>query len=205
MNSFQVRFPSPSSESCGALPLVRRRDRGFTMVELLVVMAIVGILLSLATPSMAKFIADWRVNSAVNSMTRDFRLARAESIKRSRRVIICRANAALSACAGSVTPKRDEWKDGWLVFVDNDFSDTYTSNTDEVLAKQRALPGIKTFISGQVVTFTFLPNGLMKRSGNNTSFNVQSALGGDDPLAEKGFCVAASGRVRKTDSSANCN
>ena len=176
-----------------------RLQRGFTMIEILVVITIIGVLLSLATPSMVKFIADWRVNSAINSLTRDFRMARAESIKRSRPVIICRANAAFSACENGT-----EWKGGWLVFVDNNFGGTYTQNTDELLAKQRPLPGIGAFVSGSAVTFTFLPNGLMKRSGSNTKFNVQSALAGESPYAEQGLCVAASGRVRKAASSSSC-
>ena len=175
--------------------------RGFTLIELLVVLAIMGVLIGLATPSMAKFIADWRVNSAVSSFTRDFRMARSEAIKRSRPVVICRAKltGTVPSCENGT-----EWKGGWLVFVSNNFDAVYDSTGDELLVKQNVLPGIGAFISGSAATFTFIPNGLMKRNGSNTRFNVQSALGGSDALAEKGLCVAVSGRVRKATSSASC-
>ena len=179
----------------------RAAQAGFTMVELLTVLAILGILIAIATPSMTQFIADWRVNSAVNSMSRDFRAARAEAIKRSRPVVICRANAALTGCAGTGT----EWKTGWLMFVDNNFNGSYNSAGDELVTKQNALPGIGSFVQGSAGSFTFLPSGLMRRNGSNARFTVQSSLqGGAQALAEKGICVSTTGRLRQAKSGGSC-
>ena len=178
-----------------------RLSRGFTLIELLVTIAILSILVGLATPSMSKFIADWRVNSAVNSFARDFRLARAEAIKRSRPVMICRQKPGGTIGCDTGTA----WdQTGWLVFVDNDFSGDYNNSTDEVIVQQGKLPGIQTFLAGQGVKFTLLPNGLMKNNGSNTKFNIQSALGGGSPMAEQGICVSRTGRVRKAASSSSC-
>ena len=178
----------------------RAAQAGFTMVELLTVLAILGILIAIATPSMTQFIADWRVNSAVNSMSRDFRAARAEAIKRSRPVVICRGNAALTACANGT-----EWKGGWLMFVDNNFNGSYNSAGDELVTKQNALPGIGSFVQGSAGSFTFLPSGLMRRNGSNARFTVQSSLqGGAQALAEKGICVSTTGRLRQAKSGGSC-
>lgn len=178
-------------------------SRGFTLIELLVTIAILGILVGLATPSMSKFVADWRVNSAVNSFARDFRLARSEAIKRSRPVVICRQKPG--STVGCDTGKA--WDEtGWLVFVDNNFNSDYNSATDEIIVQQGKLPGIQTFlVTGSTgVKFTLLPNGLMKNNTSNTGFNVQSALGGDSPMTEQGICVSRTGRVRKAASGASC-
>ena len=181
----------------------RAAQAGFTMVELLTVLAILGVLIALATPSMTQFIAEWRVNSALNSLSRDFRAARSEAIKRSRPVVICKANASYSACV--TTGNTSDWQTGWLVFVDNDFDDKYDkSKGDELVKQQNTLPGIASFVtqSGSAEKFIFVPNGLMKGSGN-AGFNIQSALGGQ-ALTEKHICVARSGRLRQGMGFKNC-
>lgn len=196
----QTIFATAKSMARPAQGQSRATQAGFTMVELLTVLAILGILIAIATPSMTQFIADWRVNSAVNSMARDFRAARAEAIKRSRPVVICRGNAGLTACANGT-----EWKGGWLMFVDNNFNGTYNSAADELVTKQNTLPGIGTFVQGAAGSFTFLPNGLMRRDANNARFNVQSSLqGGAQALAEKGICISNTGRFRQAKSSGSC-
>ena len=77
------------------------RQRGLTMVELMVVLAVAAILVGLAIPSMSRTVAEWRLSNAVNAFSGSLRVARSEAIARGRAVRLCRTTAAAPACAAS--------------------------------------------------------------------------------------------------------
>lgn len=64
-----------------------RTDSGFTIIELMIVLAIVAILAMLAVPSMKTWIANSKVRTVAESLQNDLRAAQAEAIKRSRQVM----------------------------------------------------------------------------------------------------------------------
>jgi len=86
---------------------VRRAARGFTAVELMVVVAIVAILASLAAPSFKYLVERWRVRDAVEAMTTTLYLARSEAVKRGGDVVV--AQGTDGAC------ETGEWRCGWTV------------------------------------------------------------------------------------------
>lgn len=93
----------------------RNFANGFTLLEVLIVVAIIGIMATLAAPSFSNFIDDTRVKSTATMLFNDITAARSEAIKRSgSRVAICAANAAATDCSGATN-----WTSGWLVCVAN--------------------------------------------------------------------------------------
>lgn len=86
-------------------------QRGFSLVEMLIVIGIVAIMATIAVPSLASFVNQTRLNSMRNLLTNDINTARSEAIKSNVRVAICAANNAHSDCSGNA-----DWDiNGWIV------------------------------------------------------------------------------------------
>jgi len=91
---------------------------GFTLIELVVTMAVAAILITVAVPSMRTFIQNGRINTQINDLIGDLSLARSEAIKRRTNVGICKS-ANGTTCAGG------NWRDGRAIFVDLNNNSTW--------------------------------------------------------------------------------
>jgi type IV fimbrial biogenesis protein FimT len=103
---------------------------GFTLMELLVTIAIASILLSVAIPSFTPTIASNRLTTYANELVTALNLARSEAIKRNQPVTI-RHNGNTSGA----------WESGWTVFTDLNGDGTVTvADGDTLLRTYAALP-----------------------------------------------------------------
>ena len=85
---------------------------GFTLPELMVVIALVAMLMAMAVPAVGSGLASLKLTSASNNLLFDIYLARSEAIKRNGRVVICKsADAATCATSGG-------WEQGAILFQD---------------------------------------------------------------------------------------
>lgn len=88
------------------------RQIGFTMIELLITLAVLTILLAIGIPSFAGLMASTQVTNATNELLSAFAQARSEAIRRGQRVTICiSGNGAQCTNAGN-------WDQGWIIFSD---------------------------------------------------------------------------------------
>jgi type IV fimbrial biogenesis protein FimT len=90
-----------------------RRAAGFTMVELLITIAIASILLTLAVPSFQYVTNSNRIAGELNGLVGDLQLARAEAIREGRTVTVC-ASTDGATCSNAIT-----WQTGWIVVDSN--------------------------------------------------------------------------------------
>lgn len=94
---------------------VKSKITGFTMTELLTVLAVGAISLSIAVPSFRATINNNRRTTAVNSLYVTLQTARSEAITRNAQVTICPSAGGLNCDGGA-------WDQGWIYFADPDRS-----------------------------------------------------------------------------------
>ena len=95
----------------------RRPARGFTLIELAIVLAIVAILLRVAAPGMSRTVAARALDAQSSEFMAALRFARATAMQRGMAVTICASAPGGSplACQG---PSAADWRGGWIVFAD---------------------------------------------------------------------------------------
>jgi type IV fimbrial biogenesis protein FimT len=144
--------------------LSKTRGTGFTLVEMLITMAVVAILVTIATPGFKYVTASNRIATEINGLLGDLQFARSEAIKEGETVTVCIANTAGNDCLGG-TPST--WQNGWIVFLDSN-GNQKRDNGEAILRVQPAFTGTDTFIAGgapnpiSAVTYNrmgYAPNG----------------------------------------------
>jgi type IV fimbrial biogenesis protein FimT len=145
------------------------RSRGFTLIEMLVTLAIFAVLLMIAIPSMRPFLQSQSVKNASMDINSTVALARSEAIKR---------NATVDVTANSAT----DWSQGWVV------SQTTPAAT---IRKQPALGNI--VITPSSGSFSFDGNGRMTSTGATFTIKPLNKTG-SQPLCLT-VTVGSTGRV----------
>jgi type IV fimbrial biogenesis protein FimT len=142
--------------------------RGFTIIELMVVLVIASLMMGMAAPSLRNFTLDNSTASATNELVASLHLARMEAATLGARVVVCRSGTyvpgGLPTCdAGVADTAHDGYEDGWIVFKDDDGNWQPDQATD-ILRRQTPDTVSSITIRGQ-------------RGGNNSAHIAFTPLG----------------------------
>lgn len=154
---------------CNAVTTRIARMRGFTLLELLTVIAIAGILTAIGIPSYRYVIDSSRMAAEVNSLLGDLQYTRAEAIKEGQTVTAC-VSADNATCAGNAT-----WNTGWIVFSDPN-ANAQVDAGETVLRVQKTFVGTDSFLaSNGIAAITFNREGFATGIPNGTLITLHDA------------------------------
>ena len=171
--------------------------KGFSLIELLIVIAILGILLALSMPSFQDTIESANTNTQVKVMLTTLNLARSEAIKRRQDVSICASSTGADCDAGN-------WTEGWMVFVDNNGDANGAAGS--VDAGDVIIRVFDTLGAGSVATFTtnlFSYNSLgFSATGGVQTFQICPAT--NNAANARSIEIGPSGRGRRIEEGLAC-
>jgi len=188
-----------------------KKYSGFTIIELMITLIIVGILLAVGVPSLRSFMQGNQLIAASNELVSALHVARSEAIKLNSRVSICESSD------GATCSNTGSWNNGWIVFVDanGDLANTGAPcaavNTDCLLRIHDAFNDNQLTVAGvdanaaAINAFTFSSRGLPKAvNGSSQSgvFSVCSLDTAGNTIVSRAVVLSLSGRVRISDNPA---
>jgi type IV fimbrial biogenesis protein FimT len=139
-----------------------RAQHGFTLVELMVAIAVMAIVVGFAIPGFQSMVNSNRLASSANELIASLQTARIEAIRRNRRVVLC---TSANPNAGAAARCASSGIEGWIVFVDANTDGDFDPPGD-TLVRNSALDGPVEF-AGET-TIVYRADGLARESDGAT-------------------------------------
>lgn len=164
-------------------------NQGFSLVELMVTIAIAAILVTVAVPSLGNFVVQMRVDNEVSQLNRLVLTARNSAISMEQNVIVCPLENG--ACTNN-------WSNQLSAFIDVDNSGTYVEAVDTLLKVKAPTK------AGDTVTYVgqnnirFAPTGRLANAPSTFIFCPRS-----DATLSKAIVLSISGATYVTSDSNN--
>ncbi|AZQ86347.1 prepilin-type N-terminal cleavage/methylation domain-containing protein [Colwellia sp. Arc7-635] len=173
----------------------KKRLKGFTITELLIGIAIVGILTAVAAPSLSQLMVQSRVDNEISEIHRLILLARNSAINSGRSVTICPLSG--TSCGTN-------WQNELSVFINNDNTlvnnKVYDSANEELIKIKSKITAGDTLQFNQTVII-FAPTGRVSAGGNSKfSYCPKS-----DADLSRGIEISLSGRIYASSDTNNDN
>ena len=157
---------------------------GFTLLELMVVIAMMGVLMAVGIPTFTSMMANSELSDTANELVLSLRKARAAAIESGRDAIVC-SSIDESSCSG-VT---GNWNKGWLIMVDRNLDGDYKESDGELVWVKQMKSNTRITITASKDTGTLGANADFTdqvifsytgeiKGGQSGDFHICSGIGG---------------------------
>jgi type IV fimbrial biogenesis protein FimT len=166
---------------------IRAGGTGFTILEMLLVLAITAILMVIGIPALQTYEMRQRMSAAMHLLHSHLALARNDAILFNTEVVACPGTAVAGCTEGA------DWSAGWIVFADLN-GDRRHQPGENLL---RAEPGLEQLVirstSGRT-NLRFYPNGSAPGSNGSITF-----CDGRGPPGARKLVISNTGRIRRDE------
>jgi type IV fimbrial biogenesis protein FimT len=170
------------------------KQDGFSLIELVAVMAIIAILLTVAVPSFTTMMKDNRLSTQTREIVSALNLARSEAIKRGARVTVCKSNDEQNCTAAG-----NDWSRGWIIYVDNSDPANDTRDAgDPILRVRGPLSGNNTLTGNVNVDdyISFVANGFSRLSSGGMQAGTLTLCDANDNNRARAIVISTTGRIQ---------
>ncbi|MDO6610063.1 GspH/FimT family pseudopilin [Shewanella sp. 1_MG-2023] len=168
--------------------------KGFTLVELMVTVAVAAILLTVGVPSLVSLYEGQRANSNISKINSSMQFARSQAVSYGSRVSVCPFNG---------TSCDSDWTQGFSIFIDNGTLGSLDSTNGIQDTVLRSVEGFNSddFISSSLSRYTFNADGLMNLSQTG---NIIYCPGKKTHADSRGITIGVSGRISNIETAVTC-
>jgi len=159
------KYRNKSFPSNERLAVIRKQNfqTGFGLLELMLSMAILAILLSLAIPSFGSLLARNGVSSQSNELLQALYYARSSAISRQSVVHVCPLDPQIPNTCQTKFKSKASWSDGWLIYVDKNGNSNLDKN--DVILRVFRLNNRFQIVFNQRGRLRFFPDGRARSAG----------------------------------------
>lgn len=172
------------------------RVQGFSLVELMVVLLVLGVLLTVTIPSFNTLYQNNRLYTQANDFHLSLSRARSEAMSRVQRITVCPSTNGSSCASGGA------WENGWIIFTESHGSQNAAVDPNEVVLEiQQAISGgntlrgssnVANYVSYDGTGFSTLVSGTVQ-TGRLALCDLRGLSNG------KAIVINAAGRPRVLD------
>lgn len=190
MHSSKSMGSAPRPFSLNSNPIKRGCSHsGFSLLELLTSVGIAALLITIAAPSFARFMANSDMKIQTTALVQSLNIARQTALNQGHIVQVCGLADKASVKCMSRRGRNRSWTDGWMLFTDINENGSFDAS-DEI---------VRVYESSGATKIVFNQNGRLRFFPNGSARSAGFYICNENAKIDRRIFLLHSGRTRSTD------